>query len=90
VVPTQNGVRGDDGADASENAATEDLAFGCESTALVIGESKASATELLLQHAILFDEVINDLPLMAVDPASERGEEELEWEKFGHCTRIIG
>ena len=57
---------------------------------MVIGESKALAMELLLQHAILFDEVINDLRLMAVDPASERGEEELEWEKFGHCTRIIG
>ncbi len=57
---------------------------------LVIGESKASATELLLQDAILLDQILDDLGLMAVDPAGEGGEEELEWEEFGHCTRIVG
>jgi len=35
------------------------------------------------------NEVIDDLGLVAVDPAGEGGEEELEWEEFGHCTRII-
>ena len=60
-----------------------------EPTTLVIGQSKAPVTELLLQGAILFDDILDDLGLMAVDPAGEGGEEELKWEEFGHCTRIV-
>ncbi len=39
---------------------------------------------------ILFDDILDDLGLMAVDPAGEGGEEELEREEFGHGTRIVG
>ncbi len=39
---------------------------------------------------IALDEVVDDLHLVAVDPASERGEEELERGGFGHRTRTIG
>ena len=50
---------------------TDDLALGCLPTALVIGESKAPAAELLLEHAVFFDEVADGLGLVAVHPASE-------------------
>ena len=57
--------------------------------ALVIGESEASATELFLQDAILFDEILDDLGLVAVDPAGERGEEQLQWKETGHDADIV-
>ena len=57
---------------------TEDLASRREPAALVIGQSKSPLAELLLEHAVLFDEVVDDLRLMTIDPAGERGEEQLE------------
>ena len=78
MVPAQDGVGSDDGGDACENAATENLALRSESAALVIRESESLAAQLLLQDTVLLDEVVDDLRLMTIDPAGERGEEELE------------
>src|SRR5690606_39880294 len=48
-----------------------------------------------LEHAVLFDEVVDDHRLVAVYPASERGKQKLQMEGFGHptcigigCTRV--
>ena len=89
MVPAQDRAGCHDGGDTRENAATEDLALRGESSALVIGEPKASPTESLLQDAVLLNEVFNDLGLVAIDPAGERGEEELEREKVGHGSAIV-
>jgi hypothetical protein len=60
------------------------LALGSKAAALVIGQPESLATELFLEDAILLDEVIDDLGLIAIDPASEGGEKELKREKIGH------
>jgi hypothetical protein len=57
--------------------ATESLAFGRETPALVVRETEALAAKLFLEDSVLLDEVLDDLRLVAVDPARERGEEEL-------------
>ncbi len=53
-------------------------------SALVIGEARATTAELLLQDTVLLDEVGDDLRLLAVDPAGERGEQKLKREEVGH------
>jgi hypothetical protein len=67
-----------------------DLALRCESAALFIGESQALLPELFLEHAVLLDEVVDGLGLVAVDPAGESREEELESEEIGHVPTAIG
>ena len=53
-------------------------AFGCQATALIVGQSKAPTAELLLQDAGLLEEVV-DLPLAVLaHPASEGGKDEPE------------
>ncbi len=52
-------------------------------------ESESLIAELLLQHAILFEQVIDDLSLMVLGPAIEAGEEELKGDEFGGQARII-
>lgn len=47
----------------------------CEPAALVVSQSRSLATELLLQHSILFDEKLDGLGLLPVHPADERREE---------------
>ena len=56
-------------------------------SALVIGEARATTAELFLQDTVLLDEVGDDLCLLAVDPAREGGEEELERGEVGHHAR---
>ncbi len=73
----------------SASTPTEDLASGSESSTLVIGESKPSAAELFFENSVLFDEVLDDLGLMSVDPAGERRVEQLKWEEVGHDALIV-
>ncbi len=89
MVPAQDGVRGDDRRDLSEDLASELLAFDGESTALPVSQTNALAAELLLEDAIFLDQVLDGLGLMSVDPARERGKEELQGEEIGHLTPII-
>ncbi len=68
----------------------EDLAVGCQSAALVVGEAKAFAAELFLLDSILLEQVLARLCLVAIDLASEGGEEELEWEELVHGRDCAG
>ncbi len=66
------------------------MTFYCQSTALIVAEAESLIADLFHQHAVLFDEVVDDLGLMAIGPACEGGEEELEWEGVGHQALIMG
>ncbi|MEM7205014.1 MAG: hypothetical protein AAF628_32470 [Planctomycetota bacterium] len=55
--------------------------------ALVIGEPKSPAAELLAQNTVLLDQVGGHLCLLAVHPAGEDREEELERVGIGHRSR---
>ena len=77
-MPAQDGVRGDDGRDLVEETTTEGLALGCESSALVVVEPEGLAVELFFEDAVLLDEVLDDLVLLAIEPAGERGQEDRE------------
>ena len=46
--------------------------------------------ELLLEDPVLFDEILDDLGLATVDPASERDEEQLKRKEVGHTARFSG
>ena len=41
---------------------------------MVVGQSKASLADLLREHAVLLYDVVNDLGVVAVDPAGGCGE----------------
>ncbi len=85
-MPDENRVGCDDGGDLGEQPAAEHLALRGEPAALVVGQPESLAAELLLEHAVLFDEVIDDLGLAAVGPAGEGGEEQLEVDHVGHLA----
>lgn len=86
-MPTHDGVGRDDRGDAVQQPAAERLALRRESSPLVIREAKSSAAKLFLEDAVLFDEVRDDVRLLAVDPAREGGEQELKREEVGHHAR---
>ena len=51
-------------------------AYG-ESPSLRVGQSKSSATELLLENVILFAEIVDHRILVATNPAGQGGDEDL-------------
>ena len=51
---------------------------------VVIGEPHASPTQLPSQHPILFDQVRQDLPLPAIQPAGDGEEQYLERRDVDH------
>ena len=56
----------------SRGLATDALGFGGEAAALLVGQPQAATSELLLEGAVLIDEVGDDLGLVAADDAGEK------------------
>ena len=62
---------------------TNGLATYRKPAPLRVGEAESSATQLLLQDAVLFSEILDDCVLMTADPASQGGNEDLPG--LEHC-----
>jgi hypothetical protein len=45
-----------------------------QTSALSVDETQATLAELLAQHAILFDKIVDDGLLLAIDPAGKQQE----------------
>jgi hypothetical protein len=52
--------------------------FRGEPTALVVGEAQAPGSDLFAQDAVFFQEIINDVAVLLVEPAGERDQNELQ------------
>ena len=87
AVPAHDGVGRDDRGNSRQQSPPKGLALGRQPTALVIVEPESSLAELVLENTVLLDRVGDDLPLLSVDPACERREEQLEREEVRHHVR---
>ena len=70
------------------DAPSELLAAHGESTALGIGQAKRPRAQVLPEDPILLPEIRDQIVLVAVHPASERENEELERRRHG--LRLLG
>ena len=87
-VPAENRVRRDDAGDLHHDAPSELLAAHGESTALGIGQAKRPRAQVLPEDPMLLPEIRDQIVLVAVHPASERENEELERRRHG--LRLLG
>ena len=60
-MPSQDRVRGHDGRDLPQDPSAESAPFRREASALVIGQPEAASPPLLLQDAVLLEEVLDDM-----------------------------
>ena len=67
-LPSQEGIRCDQGMKCVQDLTSKSVRFSGESTALGIGEANASPTQALREHAVLFLEIRDQVQLMALDP----------------------
>ena len=75
AVPSQKHVRRDEGFKLVQHLAPECSRFSRKSAALGVGETKPLPTQALLQHSVLFLEILDHIKLMAVDPSCEHHKE---------------
>ncbi len=76
-MPAQERIRRDQGPDLFQQLPAQDLRLDCQSPALVVVEQDAFLAKLLLEHLVFGAEVLDDLLLLAVDPAGKDEEEQL-------------
>ncbi len=89
-VPAHKRVRCHDHCDTFESLPVENLCLSREAATLLVIQAQGSALHLLLEHAVLIDEVLDQLGLVATDPPRENEEERPEWMEHGHWRDILG
>ncbi len=77
AVPTKDGVGSDERSNFGEGASSNSLAPHGKPSALSVGQSKSSGTELLFQDSVLLSEEFDDGILVAGDPSGQGGNENL-------------
>jgi hypothetical protein len=70
-VPTQDRVRRHDGRNLSQNLATESLALHRQAAALAVSQPDTPPPQLLPKDAVLFNQIVDHVLLVAIDPSSE-------------------
>ncbi len=83
----QEGVRCHDRGHRFQHAPAESLSLHGQPTPFAVGEAKTPPAELSLQDTVLLNQVVDDLLLMVVDPASDGEDEELPRVKCAHSGR---
>src|SRR6516165_5982840 len=76
-MPREQGVRADNGADFPEHPPRQELSFGGQANALIVGEAQPARAELRAEHAILGLEIVDHVALLLVDPARKGKTKEL-------------
>ena len=87
-VPTQDRVRGDDARDLRQDPPAEFVAAHSESTALGVRQAKRPRAQVFPEDPILLPEIVDQIVLVTVHPASEREDEELQRRR--HSLRLLG
>ena len=87
-APAENRVRRDDACHLTQDPPAEFLAAHRESPALGVGQTKRSRTKMLPEDAILLPEIVDEIFLVAIHPASQSQHEEVQ--SVGHGRRLHG
>ena len=87
-VPTQDRIRGDDARDLRQDPPAEFVTAHSESTTLGVRQAKRPRAQVFSEDPILLPEIVDQIVLVTVHPASEREDEELQRRR--HSLRLLG
>ena len=77
-MPTKPRVRSHDGRDLPQPATAQPIRSDGESAPIVIRQLQAPTPQLAAKNTILFEPITKDFSLLAVQPAGEEREQQLE------------
>ena len=87
-MPAENRVRRDDRRHFCQKASTETGAEDSQAPPFTVGEPHSLISQLRLQDAVLFAQVLDDFVLFALEPAEERRDEQLQRNHSAESTPI--
>ena len=87
-VPTQDRIRGDDARALRQDPPAEFVTAHSESTTLGVRQAKRPRAQVFSEDPILLPEIVDQIVLVTVHPASEREDEELQRRR--HSLRLLG
>ncbi len=87
-VPTQDRIRGDDACDLRQDPPAEFVTAHSESTTLGVRQAKRPRAQVFSEDPIRLPEIVDQIVLVTVHPASEREDEELQRRR--HSLRLLG
>ena len=89
-MPRKDGVGRDKRGDFGEGASADGFTPDGKPATLSIGQAESSGPELLPEDSVLLSEVFDDRILLAADPASQGGNEDLPGlEDGGHRPIVL-
>ena len=91
-MPPRDRVGRHDGRDRRKNLAAQWFAYGSQPATLVIREKHSfpAGLELLLENAVLFNQIGDRTSLLTTDPASHHDDEKSELREIRHLASLSG
>ena len=83
-MPPQNRVRCDDGRDLTQDLPSQPMPPNRQPASIVVSELEPLSTQLPSKDAILFHQIREGLPLLAIHPAGQDGEHHLDSRRVNH------
>jgi hypothetical protein len=77
-MPAEDRVRRDKSRDVAKCGSADLMSEHRQPPPLIVGQADATAAQLRLQDPVLFAQEIDDIALLALEPAKERHEQEME------------
>jgi hypothetical protein len=78
-MPSQQGLRRDNGGDLGQNLPPQAFGPDGQSPALIVIEAQSPSTELLAQNPVFLAKVVNDLQLALIHPSGNGDHHKPEW-----------
>ena len=90
AMPAHQRIGGDERGDSVERPSPEELGLRRQATTLIVSQPELPATKLLFEDPVLLDQVGDNVLLMPMHPARNRQQEQLERERSGRHSAIVG
>jgi len=87
-MPAKQRVRRRDGGDLTEGRTAHAIRADGETTTLVVRNVQPSPAKLLSEDPVLFDEVREGVPLLMVQPVSQRHQHHLQRREVDHAPEL--
>ena len=87
-MPSEQRVRRNDRRDLAQGLTAQPVGSRSKLPPVVIGESEAPPTQLPPQESILFDQVRQHVPVLPVQPAGDREQQDLEGRDVDHVRQL--
>jgi hypothetical protein len=88
TVPPKQGVRRRNRGDLPQDRTADSVRSGSQPTAILVRETQPTPTNLMPQKPVLLDQIRDGLPFLAIQPAGQHTEYDLQRNGIDHWPEL--